>query len=125
MRSVSQINLEIGFHQVEVNEPDREKLAFSIHGRKFEYKRMPFGIKNASFTFQKIMTTILGHLNDVKIYKDDFLVYSEDEGTHLIHLKEVLATFDENNVKVNLDKNKFIAEEVEFFGQIVNADGVR
>jgi hypothetical protein len=45
------------YHQIEVEEKDREKMAFNIKTGHWEYKRLPFGLKTAPSTFQHMMNT--------------------------------------------------------------------
>lgn len=47
----SKIDLEFGFHQILIDEKDIEKSAFSVNGAKYEFCRMPFGLKNAPSTY--------------------------------------------------------------------------
>lgn len=49
-RIFSEIDLESGYHQVIIRESDREKTAFSINGAKYQFIRMPFGLKKAFFS---------------------------------------------------------------------------
>ena len=55
----TQLDLSQGYHHIKISEKDRHKTAFTILGRKYEYNRMCFGLKNAPFAFQKVMTPIL------------------------------------------------------------------
>jgi len=41
------LDLKSGFHQIELAERDREKTAFSVNNGKYEFCRLPFGLKNA------------------------------------------------------------------------------
>ncbi len=45
------VDLSKGFHQVEVEECDRDKTCFTCPFGKFRYKRMPFGLANAPSCF--------------------------------------------------------------------------
>ena len=51
-----------GYHQVEIDERDRHKTAFISHKGLFQYKRLPFGLKNAPAQFQRLMDEIIGGL---------------------------------------------------------------
>src|SRR5438445_110649 len=55
----SSIDLASGYWQIEMNEKDREKTAFTCHLGLFEFNVMPFGLKNAPPTFQRMMNEIL------------------------------------------------------------------
>ena len=50
------------YHQVEIEEADRDKTAFVSHKGLYQYKRLPFGLKNAPAQFQRLMDRIIGGL---------------------------------------------------------------
>ena len=87
----------------------------------FEFLQMPFGLKNASMSFQRFMDRILGGLPFVLIYLDDILVASPDRATHKAHLRAVLQILRENGLVLNRSKCKFFRSEVEFLGLRVTA----
>ena len=51
----SAFDLSVGFHQTPTKESDKKCTAFSTSQGHFEYNRMPFGLKNAPETFQRMM----------------------------------------------------------------------
>ena len=52
---------------------------------------MPFGLVNATSTFQRLMDVVLLGLNDVSaVYIDDILIFSSSWEDHLIHIEQVL-----------------------------------
>jgi hypothetical protein len=59
-----------GYLQVPIAEEDRHKTAFITVQGHFEFKRMPFGLKSAPSTFQRMMNTVL-----IELIGDRCLVY--------------------------------------------------
>jgi len=57
----SVFDLASGFHQIPMHESDTQKIAFSIPHEHYQF-RMPFGLKNASATFQTLMDQVLSRL---------------------------------------------------------------
>lgn len=52
-RIFSQLGLTSGYYQIKIKENDQHKTEFSIMGRKYEFLRMSFGLKNASFILKE------------------------------------------------------------------------
>lgn len=98
----STIDLAKGFHQIMMDERDIEKTAFSTPMGHFEFIRMPFGLKNAPATFQRMMNHVLrDYINKVcVIYMDDILVFSTSLEEHFDILTKIFRTLNEHNLKV-------------------------
>lgn len=88
---------------------------------------MPFGLKNAPATFQRLMNTVLKGLVGVicLVYMDDIIIFSTGLQEHYNNLALVLNALEKANLKVQLDKSEFLQKEVAFLGHIVNEDGVK
>lgn len=114
------LDLAKGFHQVEIDERDTHKTAFSVEGGHFEFLRMPFGLKTAPATFQRLMNNILGDLvNKVcLVYLDDIIIYSTSLQEHLISLRQVLDRLANANLKIQIDKCEFLKRETTFLGHV-------
>ena len=71
------LDLKSGFWQVPMSEQDRQKTAFCVPGGHYEFLRMPFGLINATATFQRLMERVLQGLlwNGVGVFVDDVVVY--------------------------------------------------
>ncbi|KAG0435774.1 Retrovirus-related Pol polyprotein from transposon [Dictyocoela muelleri] len=61
----TKIDLKNGFNQVLLHENSRDVTSFTIFGRQYRYKRIPFGIKSGPKLFQRIMNQILDGLENV------------------------------------------------------------
>ena len=90
----------------------------------FEFLSMPFGLKNAAQTFQRLMDQIFKGLPFVFIYLDDILVASLGRGLHLKHLRVVLELLVQNGLVINLDKCSFALPEIDYLGHKITATGI-
>ena len=58
------------------------------------------------------------------VYFDDILIYSKIEAAHYIHMREVLAVLQANELYINLKKCNFLTDKLLFLGYVVSADGI-
>lgn len=121
------IDLASGFHQIEIKSTDINKTGFSTEGGHFEFVRMPFGLKNAPSTFQRVMDNILGELQgkNVLCYLDDIVIYSTSLQEHIEDLHKVFTKLSNANLKIQTTKSNFLKTELEFLGHIVTKEGVK
>ncbi|KRH94229.1 pol polyprotein [Pseudoloma neurophilia] len=119
----SLIDLKQGYYQIPILESDTYKTAFSILGNKYEFMRLPFGLKNAPFFFQKTMHKILSKFPFVKVFIDDILIFSRNEIEHYQHLELVLTTLKNANVSINPDKCQFAQQTLKFLGYKISEQG--
>ena len=123
----STLDLASGFHQIEVEASDIPKTAFNVENGHYEYLRMPFGLKNAPSTFQRVIDNVLREHIGLRcfIYMDDIIVFSSSLQEHLDNLGKIFDTLSRCNMKVQLDKCEFLCKEVAFLGHIVTTEGVK
>jgi len=78
-----------GYNQIMMNPDDREKTAFITDRGTYCYKVMPFGLKNAGATYQRLVNRIFSEQlgKTMEVYIDDMLVKSLDEHDHVSHLE--------------------------------------
>ena len=77
-----------GYHQIPLALDDQEKTAFVTPIGNYHYKVMPFGLKNARSTYQRMMTRMFEPLlgKNIEIYIDDMVVKSKVISEHLGNL---------------------------------------
>lgn len=121
------LDLAQGFHQIEMAQESVEKTAFCVNNGHYEYVRMPFGLKNAPATFQRVMDNILREYlyKFCFVYMDDVVIFSKSLHDHLVHLRQIFSKFKEFNLKVQLDKSEFLCKEVAFLGHVITPNGIK
>ena len=74
-----------GYHQIPLALDDQEMTAFLTPIGNYHYKVMPFGLKNARATYQKMMTRMFEPQleKNVEVYIDDMVVKSKLESEHV------------------------------------------
>ncbi|KAL2622371.1 hypothetical protein R1flu_002576 [Riccia fluitans] len=114
-----------GYNQASVAERDREKTAFITEWGAFAYRMMPFGLKNAPSTFQRVVTTAFEeYLNEfMQTYLDDFTVYGS-RTDHLGHLRKCLEKCRKFFISQNPDKSVFGVSSGVLLGHIISKDGL-
>ena len=95
-----------GYNQIVMDENDQEKTSFITSKRLFCYKVLPFGLKNAGATYQRLMNRMFHDQigRNVEVYVDDMLVKSEEEESHLDDLGETFKTLRKYQMKLNPSK---------------------
>ena len=83
-----------GYNQIRMAEEDQKKTSFIISQGLYCYKVMPFGLKNARATYQRLVNKMFSKQigRNMEIYVDDMLVKSKEELVHLDDLKETFTT---------------------------------
>ena len=106
---------------------ENEKTAFTLRRGLFEFKTMHFGLCNAPATFERLMGTVLAGLNwqIYLIYLDDIIVHGESFEAKLTNLDSVLCKLQKAGVKLKPGKCQLFKKEVEYFGHIVSASGIK
>ena len=123
----SVFDLAQGFHQIPMDPDDQAKTAFSTPYGHYEYQRMPFGLKNAPATFQRLMDNVLTGLqgSELFVYLDDIVIYARSLEEHNVKIKRLMQRLRKSNLQLQPDKCQFLRHEVMYLGHIIGKDGVK
>ena len=124
------IDLAWAFWQIPLKKRDRRKTAFACELGLFEWRRMPFGLCNASANFQRSITRALQkiqqrHGSVVMAYIDDIVIATEAIEDHIMRIEEVFECLREAGFKMRAEKCDFMRTETKYLGRIVSAEGIR
>ena len=126
-RYFSALDCASGYWQVPLAEEDKAKTAFSTPTGHYEYLRMPFGLKSAPSTFQRLMNSVFMGLIGTRcfVYLDDVIIFGETLQEHHARLREVFQKLRQFNLKIEPDKCEFLKTELNYLGHVVTSEGVR
>ena len=101
------LDLSSGYHQVMIEETDKEKTAFTAGPLGFwQYTRMPFGLCNAPALFQRMMERVLSgiHLKTALVYLDDIIVFGNSASQLKTRLEVVFKKIHAAGLKLKAKK---------------------
>ena len=115
-----------GYNQIKMDEVNQEKTSFVTSQGLFCYEVIPFGLKNAGATYQRLVNHMFHPQigRNVEVYVDDMLVKSLDEGKHLDDLQETFNTLKRYNMNLNPSKCSFRVASGKFLGFLVSHRGI-
>ena len=115
-----------GYYQIPLALEDQEKMAFVTHIGNYHYKVMPFGLKNAGSTYQRIMTRMfepqLG--KNIEVYIDDKVVKSKVESEHVNDLGNIFEILRRHKLRLNASKCSFGVGLWKFLRYMVTHRGI-
>ena len=120
----SKIDLNKGYHQLELAEESRYITTFATHDKLYRYKRLCFGINSAAEIFQKAVADMLRGIPGQMNMSDDIIIYSKTKEEHQRTIEQVMLRLKEFNVTANKQKCEFWKNEIEFFGHVFSQDGI-
>ena len=124
------LDLGSAFWQVPLRKKDREKTGFACELGLYQWKRMPFGLCNATATFQRLMAQALTRVtkkygNLVMCYVDDVVIATPTLEDHIDRLDEVFGCMKRAGLKCKPSKSEILRDSIKYLGRMVDRHGVR
>ena len=88
---------------------------------------MPFGLKNARATYQRMMTRMFEPLlgKNIEVYIDDMVVKSKAESEHTNDLGNIFEILKRHKLRLNASKCSFGVGSGKFLGYMVTHRGIK
>uniref|UniRef100_A0A803KDA6 Gypsy retrotransposon integrase-like protein 1 n=1 Tax=Xenopus tropicalis TaxID=8364 RepID=A0A803KDA6_XENTR len=119
------LDLSRGYWQIPLAPGDQEKSAFITPYGLFQFTVMPFGMKNAPATFQRVVNQLLeGCQEFAQAYLDDIAIFSNTWEEHVQHLQRVLERIRQAGLTLKPGKCHFGMAEVQYLGHRVGSGRV-
>nr|XP_025607235.1 uncharacterized protein LOC112698023 [Arachis hypogaea] len=124
--SLSFMDAYSGYNQILMHPEDQSKTAFITEHGNFCYRVMPFGLKNAGATYQRLMDKVFRHQigRNIEIYVDDMVAKSTKDRSHCDDLKEVFEQIRAYNMRLNPEKCAFGVQGGKFLGFMLTSRGI-
>ncbi|CAM5158112.1 unnamed protein product [Eretmochelys imbricata] len=117
---ISTLDLTKGYWQVPLDESAKERSAFITHLGLYEFNVLPFGLRNAPATFQRLVDGLLAGLGEYAVaYLDDVAIFSDSWADHLEHLQKVLERIRDAGLTVKAKKCQIGLNRVTYLGHQV------
>ena len=122
---ITKLDLKQGFWQLPLTERAKEISCFVVGGQTYKCHVMPYGMKNAPATFQRLMNKVVQGMSNCVVYLDDVVVYTSDWDTHMSELGTLFSRLSAAHLVVNLKKCAFVSAQVQYLGYVVGHGQVR
>nr|KYP66464.1 Transposon Ty3-G Gag-Pol polyprotein [Cajanus cajan] len=115
-----------GYNQIPMYPPDEAKTAFITDSANFCYRVMPFGLRNAGATYQRLMDKIFRRQigTCLEVYVDDMVIKSTSVGDHLKDLNTIFEEVRRHHMRLNPAKCTFGVAGGKFLGFMLSKRGI-
>ncbi|KAK2427613.1 hypothetical protein QL285_026181 [Trifolium repens] len=125
-KTLSFMDAYSGYNQIKMNAADAPSTAFMTNTCNYFYKVMPFGLKNAGATYQRLMDMVFAQQigRNLEVYIDDMVVKTPEGGSHSMDLAEILSSVRKYDMRLNPAKCSFGVQAGKFLGFMLTRRGI-
>lgn len=124
----SALDINSAFWSIPIRTKDRYKTAFVTQNGHWQWKCLPFGLKNSPGIFQRILNNIIRR-NNLSAwcinYIDDIIIFSKSLEEHMDHVEKVLRAIYKEGFKLKFEKCSLAKNEIKYLGHIISKNTVR
>ena len=115
-----------GYHQIPLALDDQKKTSFVTPIGNYHYKVMPFGLKNAGSTYQRMMTKMFESQmgKNIEVYINNMVVKSKIVSKHIGDLTNIFEILRGHKLCLNASKCSFGVDSGKFLGYMVTHRGI-
>ncbi|KAM1696491.1 hypothetical protein ACFXTN_028015 [Malus domestica] len=123
---LSFIDVYSRYNQILMNPPDQEHTTFIIDMGLYCYKVMPFGLKNAGATYQRLVNSMFVEQigKSMEVYVDDMLVKRKHADQHITNLSETFTILKRYRMRLNPNKCAFGVDSGKVLGFMISQQGI-
>lgn len=116
----SKLDINMGFHQIELEEVSRDVAPFSAGESLFRYKRLSFDVNNTPKQYEHIIRQAIAGFPGATNIADDIVVHCKTTEEHDQNLVTLLNRLQERSLTLSKDKCKIGMNQFVFMGQLLD-----
>ncbi len=98
----SKIDLQKGYQQIPVNQEDVQKTGITTPFGLFEYKRMPFDLRNSGPSFQHLVDRAIRDCHSALAWFDNVTICNRNHKEHVVHVRQILQALQYSSLVITL-----------------------
>lgn len=113
-----------GYWQIKLSKSCKERRTFIFRTKTFQFEVMPFALMNAPSTFQRMVNNFFGQLGFVRVYPDNFNIFSRTLMDHLYHVQQVVHLIAMSVMIFEILECEFAQQKLTFLSHVTNEYGI-
>jgi hypothetical protein len=119
------IDLSMGYYIILLDLEAHKLCTTILPWGKYQYKRLPMGVKTSPGIFQRIMYELLGDIPNIQVYLDDILITSNGTFEEHAAIMEQVLDMQKANFRANFKKCYFGEAKIDYLGYEITRDGIQ